>query len=193
MTLRFLTTVLALILMIVLWRDYLPAQESINIVCDPGPCSDLTNPPTRLSDLTNRWRDWPWGYGYQYPYPNLPQGDWTTVHWQMPDNNKFSQRWDWTTASPEEIAQAQPPEQVPGPYDPHHVIPPMVTGLSSEQTKMLAQLLPVPGTANAAKVVESNKARITAITGPEQYQKILAWEKAHEPQTVNPNPPAKKY
>lgn len=73
-----------------------------------------------------------------------------------------------------------PAQQVAGPYDPNHVIPPGLS-LTMQQRKALAPLLPPPGTANASEMVERNKAKIEKITGPEEYQKILVWEKKQEP------------
>jgi hypothetical protein len=62
-----------------------------------------------------------------------------------------------------------------------------LTGLTPEQRQKLAPYLGPPGP-QAAKSIEANKQKITAIVGPVKYQQILEWEKGPQP----PAAPAKK-
>ena len=74
-----------------------------------------------------------------------------------------------------------------GPYDPFHLIPPVITVTGPANYKALAPLLPIPGGHGAAAAVTRNQTPITAIIGAAQYQTLWQWEKDHEP--PNPNAP----
>ena len=75
---------------------------------------------------------------------------------------------------------AQPSGRVPGPYDPHHLVPPVITA-TGPQLKALGPLLPIPGGIGASLYVQQNQIPITKIIGNTQYQILYQWEKNHEP------------
>jgi hypothetical protein len=100
-------------------------------------------------------------------------------------------------AQPQPQAQPRPQGQPPSavsPPAPQRQVPGRITsdplvGLTPDQRKQLAPYLGPPGP-QAAKAVEMNKEKITAIVGPQKYQQILEWEQG--PKTQAPTPPAKK-